>query len=223
MVRTAVSRPDLRLLTTPGNPVRSARVGSLRAVPPLPEADDFDRLLDDEARRLSMIHWTPAAVCRRAAELLALTPGERVLDVGSGIGKLCLLASERSEGRFVGIEQRAPLVATAQSLAARLGSTATFIHGDAFDVAWSDYAALYFYNPFDEARFPSTRLIDGTLATGPHVFDRLVASAQQRLTELGAGTRVVTFHGIGGPMPECYQLELIEKIGDETLERWIRK
>ncbi len=223
MVSAALSRPDLRLLTTPGNPVRSARAGTLRAVPSLPEADDFDRLLDDEARRLSLIHWTPATVCRRAAELLALAPGERVLDVGAGIGKLCLLGSVRSEGQFVGIEQRAPLVATARSLAARLGSTATFILGDAFDVAWSGYAALYFYNPFDEARFPSTRLTDGTIATGPQVFDRLVASAQQRLSELPAATRVVVFHGIGGPMPECYRLDLAEKIGDGTIERWIRR
>jgi precorrin-6B methylase 2 len=217
------ARLDLKLLTTPGAPVRSGRRAELYAVPPLAEADDFDRLLDGEAQRVSRIHWTPAVVCRRAAELLALKPGERVLDVGSGVGKLCLLASQHSDGRFVGVEQRLGLVTQSRSLAARLGSSAEFLHGEAFDLDWTAFRALYFYNPFDEARFPSSSQIDGSIKTGPEIFNRLVAAAQARLEEMPSGTRVVTFHGIGGPMPECFELQVSERAGDGQLQRWVRR
>src|SRR5688500_8885206 len=117
----------LSVLNTPGEPVRSPPRGQLHAVT---SVDAFDRLLTPKARRLAAIHWTPMHVCRRAAHLLAPRAGDRVLDIGSGVGKLCALGSLYSPGTFVGIEQRGALVDQARVVAQSLGSSAQFQHGD---------------------------------------------------------------------------------------------
>lgn len=146
-----------------------------------------------------------------------------MLDVGAGVGKLCVLASLAGEGQYVGIEQREDLVDQARTLASSLRSTAEFLAGDALSIEWSGFDALYFYNPFDEVRFPASSRIDGSLRTGPEEFQRLVAETQARLEALQPGTRVVTFHGIGGPMPACYSLIHAERIADGELELWTRR
>ena len=215
-------KSSFRVLTTRGDPARTAPRGKLWAVAPLPTADDFDLLLDADSRRVSSVHWTPRAVCHRAAELLALQPGQRVLDVGSGVGKFCVLASLVSAGDFFGVEQRESLVVQARSLACSLGSRAEFLHGDAFDLNWSTFDALYFYNPFDEVRFAASSQIDGSIQTGAAHFDRLVARAKSRLAELAVGTRIVTFHGMGGPMPAGFQLQAEEPIADGSIQLWQR-
>jgi SAM-dependent methyltransferase len=217
-----VPKRTLAVIPSPGEPRTTARRAELHAVPPLPEADDFDRLMDAEARRLSAIHWTPTRVCHRAVQLLSVGEGDRVLDVGSGVGKLCVLGSLISHASFLGVEQRLPLVAQARRLAAYVGSKAEFIHGDAFDVDWSGFQAIYLYNPFDEARFASSWQIDGSIQTGVEVFDRLVHRTQLRLAGLAPGTRVVTFHGLGGPMPGGYERLVGEPIADGALELWTR-
>src|SRR5438309_796822 len=63
----------------------------------------FDRIYPEWARKLSRIHWTPIPVVRRAVELL--TEGReldpvRILDVGSGAGKFCLIGAAISYAQF---------------------------------------------------------------------------------------------------------------------------
>ncbi len=195
---------------------------SLRLVDPIDSFDLFDRQLPAALRYVSRIHWTPPDVAARVAEWLALTPGQRALDVGSGVGKLCVLAGRDSEGVFVGVEQRGALVRQARQLAAAFDVPAQFIHGDAFDVDWHRFDALYFYNPFDETRFSTGLRIDAAIQIGPGVFDALVARTQSRLEAMPAGMRVVTFHGIGGPMPGGYRLAAREEIADGALELWVK-
>ncbi|MBI3542695.1 MAG: hypothetical protein HY075_05405 [Deltaproteobacteria bacterium] len=59
-------------------------------------------------------------MARRAAELLTDGRAARVLDVGSGAGKFCLVGALSSKGRFVGIERQRRLVDLSRELAARL-------------------------------------------------------------------------------------------------------
>src|SRR3954452_18195742 len=72
-------------------PPAAALGDALRSGAAVPDAE-FDRLFPDELRDRSYLHWTPVEVAVRAAELLAPSPrGIRVLDVGAGVGKLCLI------------------------------------------------------------------------------------------------------------------------------------
>ncbi|MES2109763.1 MAG: hypothetical protein V4577_13480 [Bacteroidota bacterium] len=76
----------------------------------------FDRMYPEHFRLLSLKHWTPLAIARKAAAFLA-EPGARVLDIGSGIGKFCLAAGyEFPETDFYGVEQRHQLVYHAEGV-----------------------------------------------------------------------------------------------------------
>ncbi len=70
------------------------------------EDEKFDLIYPPEVRELSSIFWTPVRIAAEAAELLAVTPATRVLDIGCGPGKFCLVAAKLTEGSFTGIEQR---------------------------------------------------------------------------------------------------------------------
>jgi hypothetical protein len=179
---------------------------------------EFDRLIPDELRHLSSMHWTPVRVAARAATLLCTTPQTRVLDIGSGIGKLCTIGALSAAGTWVGVEQHAPLVKSAMDLARDLGVTerTRFLQADAFSIDWNEYDALYFYNPFELPLFDS----------GPSP-SREVQSArvQQRLESLPSCTRVVTFHGFGGVMPPSFELLYHERMPSFGLDLalWIQR
>jgi hypothetical protein len=64
----------------------------------------FDALYERRIRELSPQHWTPVRIARRAAELLTLSGAKRILDVGSGVGKFCIVGALTTEAQFVGIE-----------------------------------------------------------------------------------------------------------------------
>jgi protein-L-isoaspartate O-methyltransferase len=170
----------------------------------------FDGLVAPELRHLSEVHWTPVEVAVRAASLLAPGPATRVLDVGSGVGKLCAVGALSSLATWYGVEQHEELVTAARMLTRCLGvgDRTVFLHGDAFAIEWSDFDALYLYNPFEQPLFPRA-LTPQEHATAYRV---QVARVEQRLATLRAGTRVLTLHGFGGVMPATYDLVYHERV-----------
>jgi hypothetical protein len=169
----------------------------------------FDRLLPDSLRHLSSTHWTPVRAAVRVASLLRVGSQMRVLDVGSGVGKVCAIGALSGEGTWVGVEQHAALVESATDLARSLGVArrTRFLQADAFSIDWSEFDALYFYNPFELERARDT-----------------VGRVQRRLAAMPRSTRVVTLHGFGGVMPASYELlyhEVIPGVGLD-LAMWIQ-
>jgi SAM-dependent methyltransferase len=170
----------------------------------------FAALLPAELRHLSAVHWTPVEVATRAVQWLAPLPSMRVLDVGCGVGKLCVIGALSTEAAWYGVEQQRPLVEAAIEVCRALSAQASFVHGDALALDWSPFTSFYFYNPFE------TPLVgDGDGA-------EMIAAMQERLATLRAGTRVVTYHGLGGPMPSGYELAEREEIELGPLELWLR-
>lgn len=187
------------------------------------ELDDavFDQLYPDHVRRLSIVHWTPVAVARRAAALLAPGRGMRVLDVGSGAGKLCCVAAVGHAATWCGIERDPSLVSVAAELAARLGvaDRTQFCAGDALEADWREFDSIYFYNPFESQRFGG----GFARAAGSPGFAAEVAATEARLAELVPGTRIVTFHGFGGAMPTDFTLAGLEDVDGGRLALWIKR
>jgi len=182
----------------------------------------FDRLLPVCWRRLSIMHWTPVHVARRAAELLVTGPESRVLDVGSGPGKFCLVGALATLGHFTGVEQRPYLVEFSRSFARKYAIPRVhFLRANAGDLDWSRYNAFYFYNPFYENLDPDKK-IDECVELSLSLYDQYIRMAQERLAEAPSGTRVVTFHGMGGDMPEGYERVLQEFWDIGNLDLWIK-
>ena len=167
--------------------------------------EDVDAVFPAWARRLSRLHWTPIAVALRAARFLVTTPGSRVLDVGSGVGKLAVIGALATDGHFVGVEQRVAMVEAANAAARGLGARrARFVHADMASLDWRAFAGFYLYNPFLED-LREDGAVERTGDDRTERFDACVRLVQARLAAAPIGTRVATFHGFGGDLPPGYR------------------
>lgn len=185
---------------------------------------DLDTLLPVAVRRASRVYWTSVAVARRAAEIFERLGVRRVLDMGSGPGKFCVAAAARAPRiEFVGVEHRPQLVALAQSLAAEIGtSNVSFSVGDATRVPWTDFDAFYVFNSFAENDFAPPEQFDRTveLSRVRHIAE--VKRVARRLAAAPVGTVLLTYHGLSGPIPHCYELLHVERAGTGWLRAWRR-
>jgi SAM-dependent methyltransferase len=184
----------------------------------------FDSIFPEWAARLSKRHWTPVRVAMRAAELLASGGATHVLDVGSGVGKFCIVASLASlKLRFTGVEQRPRFVEVAQRLV-RLYDLPrlTFVTGNMTDLDWSPFDAFYFFNPFQEQLGPACEAIDDTIARDQSLHSLYVRATRSRLRLAPPGTRVVTYHGFGGSGLEGFERRLREPCASGFLELFVK-
>ncbi len=183
----------------------------------------FDGVFPGHIQALSDIHWTPVRVARRAAQLLVASHKSRILDVGSGCGKFCIVGAITTPGQFIGVEQRPCLVDVAQGAARSFqAGRATFIQGDMSDLDWDFFDSFYLFNPFYENRAPTIR-IDQEVVLSEERFASYVSLVQGKLKLLRPGTRVVTYHGFGGDFPVGYRCLLRERAGSDTLNLWVKR
>lgn len=184
--------------------------------------DTFDLIFSPEVRNHSLIHWTPLAVALKAAELMKEMKVERLLDVGSGCGKFCLINAILGEARVTGVEQRDFL-----SLSAKKAKNSfqlenlNFIHGSAFDLSWKEFDALYFFNPFCEQKTPERRM-KNDLQMNDAIYSNYLQLTHDRLKELKKGTKVFTYHGLGCTLPDEYSLHYQKAISSDFLKVWIK-
>ena len=186
--------------------------------------DAFDALFPEPLRAGSEHFYTRVATARRAAELFAGRDAVRVLDVGSGAGKLCLVAAcARPELELTGIEHRPHLVEAAIRAAGLLGVTnVRFVAGDAAAASWSGFDGVYLFNPFAENLYNPDEQLDDTVALSYERFRRDVRRVLRSLAAAPAGTCVVTHHGYGGPIPASYQLVHAERADSDWLRLWVK-
>lgn len=163
--------------------------------------DDFDLIYPAETRCHSHSFWTPVeAVIQTAAFFKGHCT--RVLDVGSGGGKFCLIAAHLCpETSFFGIEHRPTLVKMSQALALQAElANLTFQEGDAFALNWQEFDGLYIYNPFQEQFYSKSTLNYVDNAVVPLSEQNHFASTWEttvRLRRLARGTRVGIYNGLG--------------------------
>jgi SAM-dependent methyltransferase len=192
---------------------------ALRNQVAVPDAH-FDALYPTGHRFRSYNHWTPIEVALRAAALLAPQQGEHVLDVGSGVGKVCLVGALTTQATWVGVETEAQMVRVAEVAARRLqlGDRVRFVQGDATAIDWRGFAAIYMFNPFAEGLLGALR--------DPGAHDRFALNIQRVRAQLAStriGTRLVTYHGFGGEVPAGFELEHRETARQDRLCLWVRR
>ena len=202
-------------------PLGSALTTALRTGKPLSDGR-FDSIYPPEIRVHSKIHFTPVKVALRVRDWLGNEPGLRVLDVGSGCGKFCLILGATGPGRVSGIEQRPNLHQAAVAASQSMGlSNTEFLCGRMEDLDWAAYNVFYFFNPFYE-RIAQRRSMDDK--TPPHagLYYEYVRVVREKLTLAKNGTRVLTYHGMGGRMPSDWLLVRTEEIHTDELQLWVK-
>jgi predicted RNA methylase len=157
----------------------------------------------------------------RAARLLAAEPGARILDIGSGVGKFCIVAAASTDARVTGIEHRVRLVEIASAAAARLGVDVTFKRGTLDDCDPREVDGVYMFNPFAENLCAREDRIDQSVELSEARFFRDLAATRAFLETARVGTRVVTYCGFGGDLPSSYALALRERCAG-NLELWVK-
>jgi SAM-dependent methyltransferase len=195
------------------------------------EDEKFDLIYPAQIREVSSTFWTPVAVAAEAAKLLVTAPAcsavgsakarTRVLDIGCGPGKFCLVAASLTDGRFTGVEQRSDLVAAGRQAANDLGITnVEFVQGNVLDVAFADYDAFYLFNPFEENLLNGHK-IDRAVPLSPELFKKYTSHVSVQLGGKPIGTRVVTYMGYADDIPACYNCE--EALFGDDLKLWIKQ
>lgn len=132
----------------------------LGIAPPPPDIPDLPR---------GSVPYLPCGV----DEILALVrevplrPGDTLVDLGSGLGRVAILAHLISGARARGIELQEPLVRAADSRARELGlRDVTFTHGDVTDEAVPLAGSVFFlYAPFNGAML--ARVVERLAAVAP--------------------------------------------------------
>ncbi len=184
---------------------------------------DFDVVYPRKVQARSSQFWTPFAVARRAAELLVVDTSTHVLDVGSGVGKLCIVGAATTGARFTGIEHRGSLARIARKAAETYGVRGTrFIAAPMQRIRWASFDAFYLFNPFAENAFGVDEQLDRTVELSRSRYFSDIAFVEEMLAMARVGARVLTYHGFGGAMPNTYQPVLRERIGTDALELWLK-
>jgi hypothetical protein len=185
--------------------------------------EEFDSFYDEKLRRISRRHWTPVRVAARAAQMLTQADATRVLDVGSGVGKFCIVGALSTTADFVGVEQRGRLVEIAQRAAIHYGARrATFVNANVEAYSFDGFNGVYLYNPFYEQISDLMVQIDGTIERSRTAYRRYVRTTVAKLAALASPVAVVTYNGLGGDMPPAYALMVVEPAADDQLELWVK-
>ena len=181
----------------------------------------FDWLYPEHFQLLSVKHWTPLSIARKAAEFLA-EPGTRVLDIGSGIGKFCLAAGNYfPETHFYGVEQRHELICLAEEAQGYTKlPNVNFIYANITQVNFNEFDHFYFYNSFYENIDPENK-IDDTIELSESLYTYYNQYLYVALNKKPSGTRLVTFHSSEDEIP--LDFKQVAVFCDGLMKMWIKK
>ncbi|MCW2262058.1 MULTISPECIES: methyltransferase domain-containing protein [Sphingobacterium] len=167
----------------------------------------FDDLYPSNIKILGHRHWTPVDVAKMAATYLVQHPNDKILDIGAGAGKFCLVGATCTEGIFYGVEQRESLVEISTEIAQKHQiNNVEFIHANIDQITFSDYDAFYFYNSFYE-NIDTSCPIDNSIVPNQELYYSYTEYLRQQLRQLPIGTRIVSYWSGWDEIPTSFDLE----------------
>ena len=183
--------------------------------------DEFDLIYPKYLREMSEKHFTEIDVAIKAAELLITKSGQKVLDIGCGVGKFCFVAGAYSEATFTGVDYRKQFIDLCESLTLEYNfKNVNFIHSDIVDIDFKEYDHFYFFNSFEEHANEASRM-DNSKETSTKKFLMYSHFVREEFDKLPVGTKIVTYYAYSNQIPDSYELESVHFEG--TLKYWVKK
>lgn len=182
------------------------------------EDKDFDLIYPKSFRGISEFHFTPVHVAIQAAKFLGQYKSTRILDIGSGVGKFCMIGSVKAKGNFTGVEYRKSLSNMADKIARRYQlDNVEFIHSNINRIDFKDFDAFYFFNSFYENMQNESKIND-EVRLSPDSYHAYSNYVKDQLDTMPIGTRVVTYFSYMKEMPESYKILKVDFEG--KLKMW---
>lgn len=179
---------------------------------------DFDAIYPETIRRIANRHWTPVTVSKSASKFLAHRVGTRVLDIGSGAGKFCMVGAATTWGHFTGVEHRRRLVELATGLSSRYDlQNVHYIHANMTSIDFRDYEAFYFFNSFYE-NINDHHRIDDTVRMDVQTYEAHSMDMVQQLSRLPKGVRLATYFSPQTVVPGSFRL--VDSLYHGSLNLW---
>jgi len=124
---------------------------------------------------------------------------------------------------FQGVEQRLELVEVAKASASGIRYPPIFEHGNMVDVDWPSYDGFYLFNPFFELTAGPWCQIDDSLPFSREKQKAYIDAVAARLLAAKSGTRVATYFGFGGVMPDGFVKTAYDHHDLGPLEFWCKE
>lgn len=180
--------------------------------------EEFDAMFPEPLRVHSNRHYTSVFIAQRATAFLTENNRKRILDIGAGTGKFCLVGALHSTAHFTGVEYRKELSDAAQDCAKRYNiENVSFICANILDLDFSEYDAFYMFNPFLEHR-DDTAKIDDAVSFYATAYEQFKEHVFQQLDKKKIGTRLVTYWTPLEQIPTSYSLK--NSLFGDTLRCW---
>lgn len=181
----------------------------------------FDKIFPKKYQEHSPRHFTPVKVAIKAAKFLAEESSDKILDIGSGIGKVCCIGATVTNAHFYGVELRSSL----SKLSTRISrehkiKNVHFINSDFTKLDFSKFQGVYFFNSFHEY-FDESCVLDETSRVSLDMYRKFHADLVKKLNECKSGTRLVTYYTFKNKIPSTFQFLRSDKT--KLLKFYVKK
>lgn len=190
--------------------------------PTIASDSDFKEITKKEFQHLSEMHWSPKEVIDQSLNWLAAFGQLHILDIGSGVGKFCLLgAATHHQHQFTGIEKRKDFHFEAIRLKEHLQlPNVTFLCDDIINLPFEKFHAFYIFNPFYEQLVNHGSTLRNTKFDKEN-FIKYESYLKGRLINSPAGNIVITYEY--NLMEKVSGFELLKEAYEGALQMWRKR
>ena len=183
--------------------------------------EEFESVFPVEFHEHSNRHYTSVFIAQKAIQFLTGDPNSRILDIGSGTGKFCLIGAATRPNHFTGLEYRPAFVEAARQVAEREEiDNAQFICDTILNIEFKYYDHFYMFNPFLEHK-DQTAKMDESVSHLSKEYEVFRSYVYEQFSKLPAGTRVATYYVGREQFPDSF--EQVASFFGDTLRFWEKK
>ncbi len=181
----------------------------------------FNALTSVEFINHDKIHWSNFSVIEESISFLKKNNVKTILDIGSGIGKFCILGTMLSNIQFSGVEIRKNLHDEAQRIKQQNNlSGIHFINDDIKNIDFSPFDAFYYYNPFCE-HIATKDIIDNQIDLTEEKYYQYENFILQEMEKMIVGTIVILHNAKAFILSKNYRL--IDVLENGELTFWVKE